>query len=195
MESGFKQTLLTRDAYNSLRIAKDIKKKETGGKVSYSDIIVEIIGKQINYQRIKEDIREYLEDIVSNLVTDKGILGIVLFGSYANGSFNKYSDLDLFIAVDGDEADYAEKINLVIRGKSNLLQGGKSSYYPYISPLIVNTENLNIMRPIFFDVMDYGIVLFQRRSVIRKFFEDLRKYEHKRSNIEGTEILTWKPWP
>ena len=163
--------------------------------MNYSDIIVGIIGKQINYQRIKEDIREYLEDIVSNLDTDKGILGIVLFGSYANGSFNKYSDLDLFIAVDGDEADYAEKINLVIRGKSNLLQGGKSSYYPYISPLIVNTENLNIMRPIFFDVMDYGIVLFQRRSVIRKFFEDLRKYEHKRSNIEGTEILTWKPWP
>ena len=195
MESGFKQTLLTRDAYNSLRIAKDIKKKETGGKVSYSDIIVEIIGKQINYQRIKEDIRDYLEDIVSNLVTDKGILGIVLFGSYANGSFNKYSDLDLFIVVDGDEADYAEKINLVIRGKSNLLQDGKSSYYPYIGPLIVNTENLNIMRPIFFDVMDYGIVLFQRRSVIRKFLESLRKYEHRRSNIDGTEVLTWKAWP
>ena len=124
MESGFKRTLLTRDAYNCLRIAKDIGKRETGGKVNYSDIIVGIIGKQINYQRIKEDIRDYLEDIVSNLVTDKGILGIVLFGSYANGSFNKYSDLDLFIAVDGDEADYAEKINLVIRGKSSYYKTG-----------------------------------------------------------------------
>ncbi|MHB8372839.1 MAG: nucleotidyltransferase domain-containing protein [Thermoplasmataceae archaeon] len=192
MRSDFRQTLLTEDAYKCLRFAKDIRKKECGGKVSYSDVIVELMGKQNNYQMINANIRDYLEDIVSNLVVDKGIKGIVLFGSYARGNFTKYSDIDLFIAVDGDETKYTDKINLVIRGKHNSFKDEAWSYYPYISPLIVSTKNLDVMRPVFFDVMDYGIILFQRESVIRAFFECLRRYKHRRLNIEGVEVLTWK---
>ena len=63
--------------------------------------------------------------------------------------------------------------------------------YAYVSPLIVDTNNLSEIMPIYFDVMDFGLVLFQRDNTINNFYKWLTGKRHRRKFLFGKEALTW----
>lgn len=189
----FKQTLLTEEAYYQLKEAKEILKKLTGRNVSFTEVIHKFVGKQLVILGLDQDIKNYISAFVDIITLNKHTLGIILFGSVAKGTFTKFSDIDIAVITDSDFLDYLNYLNKSIKEIENyqdiLIKKGLSLY---INPLIITKRDLGKLNPIYFDIVDDGVVLYQRADTVSNFFESLEKFKHKRINTASGQIVTWK---
>ena len=55
----------------------------------------------------------------------------------------------------------------------------------FISPLILTPADLEVLNPLYFEIADYGIVLFQRGSTVSEFLDKIAKIKHKRKNTKS----------
>ncbi len=190
--SKFHQTLLDDEALAYIKAGKVLLSKESGKRVSYSEVIKRYVGKEVRIQRLQPEIRHYIEGYCFGLSIDERVMGIVLFGSYARGTETEWSDIDLFIVFKGT---FLEGLKLFSNMDKNLQRDRdrivKDERYPYMSPFFVDTEGLYDLNPIYFDIMDYGIVLFQRENTISDFYKWLNIKNHRRDFRMGQEVLSW----
>ncbi len=190
----WKQTMLRVEAYDVLKAAKEALNKSENKHLSMSDVIILLIGKKLLFLISNPDVRDYIEKYVAELSKDKRILGIILFGSVANGTWNKYSDIDLFVIVKGKPLDILHETNEIDKKlktqQERLLDLG---FGLYISPLIVGVHQLKEFRPIYLEIIDKGIILYEKEATIGDFIKDLHsKISYKRTSITGGEVLRWK---
>jgi predicted nucleotidyltransferase len=190
----WKQTMLRTKAYDILKRAKESLSKTENRRLSLSDVIIKLIGKKLLFLISNADLKEYIECYVGELAKDRKVLGVILFGSVADGTWNKYSDIDLFVIVRGKPLDILHETNEIdkrlMTQQEKLLDLGIGLY---ASPLIVSRDRLNEFRPIYLEIIDKGIILYEKEAAVTNFINDVRsKISYKRISTPAGEVLTWK---
>jgi predicted nucleotidyltransferase len=121
------------------------------------------------------------------------VTGIILFGSVARDDFSKYSDIDIAIIVNGSFIDAFKSVSKAIYSlkdeKIRLLEN--NGLYLYISPFIITPGSANKLEPVYFDIADYGIPLFERGQALSDFINDISKIKYSRRFTEAGEVLEW----
>lgn len=188
----FKQTLLTEEAYLQLKEAKEIIEQKTGRRSSFTEVIKQSIGKQLTIIKMDEDVKNYIMSFVDLIDENPHILGVILFGSIAKNSFSRFSDIDLAVITNSkfiDCLDYLNRKRKEVNSYQDILiERGLSLF---ISPLILSLKDLEILNPIYFEIAEYGIVLFQRGNAVSEFLNKIAKAKHKRINTKSGEMLVW----
>lgn len=188
----FKQTLLTEEAYLQLKEAKEIIEQKTGRRSSFTEVIKQTIGKQLTIIKMDEDVKNYIMSFVDLIDENPHILGVILFGSIAKNSFSRFSDIDLAVITNSkfiDCLDYLNRKRKEVNSYQDILiERGLSLF---ISPLILSLKDLEILNPIYFEIAEYGIVLFQRGNAVSEFLNKIAKTKHKRINTKSGEMLVW----
>ena len=189
----FKQTLLTEEAYSELSEFKQIIEQITGRRSSFTEVIKQTAGKQLTLLKMDQDIKNYIMRFVDLIDENPHTLGVILYGSITKNSFSKFSDIDLAIITDSKFIEYQEYLNLKRREVNSyqdiLIKRGLSLF---ISPLILTPADLEVLNPLYFEIADYGIVLFQRGNTVPEFLDKIAKIKHKRKNTKSGEMLLWE---
>ncbi|MHB1709387.1 MAG: nucleotidyltransferase domain-containing protein [Thermoplasmataceae archaeon] len=180
------------EALAYIKSEKGLLSEELGKKVSYSDVIKRCVGNEVRMHRIRPDVLNYVKNYSFGLSLDERVLGIVLFGSYVRGTDTTGSDIDLFTVFNGTLFDGLKLFSAMDRKlepiRKKIVSMGR---YAYVSPFIVDTSNLFDNMPIYFDVMDFGVVLFQKDNTINNFYKWLNTKKHRRNFLFGKEALSW----
>ncbi|OWP57156.1 MAG: hypothetical protein B2I17_01900 [Thermoplasmatales archaeon B_DKE] len=178
--------------------AKLLKLKSTvnrirGTSVTFSKLLEEAIRRPLGPLLIDSTLMAAVRHLIEQLSQHNSIHGVILFGSVAKGMCHAYSDVDLFILAertDSETFDYVEKsarrteIEFFDRLAGNKLPA-------YFAPFMCSLEEVGFLRPIFFDIADSGIILFDRNLVASDFVDRYTSLPHSRKFTENGEVLTW----
>ncbi len=124
-----------------------------------------------------------LEFIVARLVEEFGpkLWSIVLFGSLARGSAKDESDIDLLVVVEDLPEKYSERVKVIGRvvycyQLDQLIQWLWREKGVYATPniLLITPEEAEVTQPFYLDIVDEGIVIFDRGNFMAKKFGKLR---------------------
>jgi predicted nucleotidyltransferase len=132
--------------------------------------------------------------LVSQLSSKNEVLGIVVFGSVAKQSANPNSDIDLFILVKKKTPGIFEYIEATLRNSESTFFKSLSDHSQpiYISPAIFGLRELDSFRPIFLDIVDYGMVLYERPPYLSNFLKKYESLPHRREYSESGEMVSWQ---
>ncbi len=104
--------------------------------------------------QLSEKIISELEDIFQ-----KDLCSVILFGSYAKGTAQTYSDIDILIILNRKFANWTEHRDLEIELRKRLYRT-----IGQVSPKTATIEELNIaldkLNPLLLNIMDSGIILY-----------------------------------
>ena len=161
--------------------------------LTFSELLEEIIRKPLGILLIDTTLREALESLVKYLSQDESVLGVILFGSVVKGPSHANSDVDLFILARDAGSITFDYIERSIRKTEieffDRLVGGKLPVH--FAPFICRLEEGDYVRPIFFDIADSGMIIFDRNSTASKFVDKYLSLPHNRKYTENGEVLTW----
>jgi predicted nucleotidyltransferase len=190
--SEFKQTLLSEEAYRSLREARDFIRSKTEERITFADVVTMMVGKPLRYLKLDTDLREYIGSFVDRISLNPHTKAAILFGSVARGDYNKYSDIDIAIIIDSSFLEYFEYLNTTIR-ELNPVQDRllKRSLSLYINPLIITQSSLAFYNPIYLDIERDGIILFQRSDTASKFFTSVVRRKSRRLIDDQWMMMSW----
>ena len=166
----WKQTLLKEDAYNLLKEMKENAVKAYGKKMSFGDIIKESLNRELSISLLDDTVKSYLQAYIHELNKNDDIIGAVLFGSLAKRTWNRYSDIDLFIVVKSDPIKCLHYTDMVDKKLYSMQKEiFEKGYGFYVSPLIVTVDSLDEDRMIYSEIRKSGIILFDRNNILRDF--------------------------
>lgn len=189
----YKQTLLDENAYNALVDAKVVIRAKSNRKVTFSDVINEFIKKKVNFLKLDMDIQNYILTFVDQVKQDKNVLGIMLFGSIARGTFNSYSDIDILVVVDGNVLTYFDKLEQIIKEidptRQKLVAKG---LHLYISEVILKKEDLAEFRPFYISLLEEGTILYEKDGILSEFISNLKKIRYAWVKMGNNLVLEWK---
>ncbi len=193
-EKEYKPAMLTTKAYSALQEAKNLMMAGSRRRTTLSDVIDEYVRKRLIFQKLKPELKDYINKFISESSRDGNLKGAILFGSVAKGTYNKFSDVDILLIVDDNKFHFYKttfkKAAIFADDMNDALI--KNGLYMRISPLIVSLKDIKEFTPIFLDILDYGITLFERENVATEFIYSLRKIRHKRIIRQGMEVLEWE---
>ncbi len=178
--------------------AKLLKLKSTvssirGRSVTFSELLDEAIRRPLGPLLIESNLMDAIMHLIKQLSQWKNIEGVILFGSVAKGVHHTSSDVDLFILTekaDSETFDYVEKS--VRRTEMEFFTQLVHKKLPVqFSPFICSLEEVDFVIPIFFDIADNGIILFDRNSAASEFIDRYSSMSHSRKFTESGEVLTW----
>ena len=177
--------------YTNLDAYRSYLQKEWNRRVTFSETIAELLHAPSFFVKADKSILSYLDAIVSSLCTSENILGIVLFGSVARNNFSQFSDIDTLIV---SNQCFLQSLDLVEQtiGKLEPLRKDllvSKGNFLNISPLILTPTDLEELHPIFFDIAEHGIILFERSRIISNFISRIRKIKHERN--DETDMIQW----
>ncbi len=119
-----------------------------------------------------------LLELVKDKYEDK-LISLVLYGSVARGTAKKYSDIDLILIV--ENISYTEAMNRfllvenLLKKSTEFLSTSKMGYSPEVKPIIFSREEASESRYIFLDVVNDGIILYDRNDFFKERLDKLRK--------------------
>ncbi len=189
----YKQTLLDENAYNALVDAKAVIRAKSNRKVTFSDVINEFIKKKVNFLKLDMDIQNYILTFVDQVKQDKNVLGIMLFGSIARGTFNSYSDIDILVVVDGNVLTYFDKLEQIIKEIDPMRQKlVAKGLHLYISEVILKKEDLAEFRPFYISLLEEGTILYEKDGILSEFISNLKKIRYTWVKMGNNLVLEWK---
>ena len=178
--------------YTNLDAYRNYLQIEWNRRVSFSETIAELLRTPLFFIRVDQNIRSYLDAFVSILCRSENILGIVLYGSIARKNYSKFSDIDTLVV---SNLSFLSSLQLVEQTANKLeplrreLLVSKGNFLN-ISPLILTPPDLEEFHPIFFDIVEQGIILFERGRIITNFISRIRKIKHERN--DEMDMIQWK---
>ena len=191
----YKTLLLNGKAYGKISRAKEVLSNRLKENLSFSDVINETLGKSVEFLDVEGDLKAYVRAFAEAMGKQEGILGVMLFGSVAKGIHKQYSDIDMFI-VAGDKEEKIEILECVSKTEKKLESQGRLLFNKglpsSISPLIRRKEELNSFQPIYLDLLDYGVVLYDYADTLRGFLDKSRQMKHKREYTQFGEVVRWQ---
>ena len=161
--------------------------------MKFSDLFEELIRRSTGLYLFQSELRSALKSLTERLSNYESVLGIILFGSVAKLNFNPNSDIDVFVLVDkfsSSTFDYIEKIILSVEMDyfEPLIKNKLPSQF---SPFICSKDTIKAISPVFFDIADYGIVLYDKGTAASDFVRYYLSIHHSREFNEYGQILTW----
>jgi predicted nucleotidyltransferase len=189
----YKTIMIDVVTYSKLSAARAGASKEIGSKVSFNDFIMRLISSDIDLVNMEEELRQYIKDFADAAVKTGLVNGLMLYGSVAKGTYNEHSDIDIFIiAKPGAKGVLSKMIdisNSMKRQNDRLIDAKLPSL---ISPVIAAEEDLKTFNPLYLDIVDYGMVLYEHSSAFRDFISSMRRMKHKRELVNNVEVLSWQ---
>ncbi|MGC8514661.1 MAG: nucleotidyltransferase domain-containing protein [Thermoplasmata archaeon] len=177
--------------YTNLNAYRSYLQKEWERKVTFNETIAELLHAPSFFVKLNESILNYIEAFVSRLCTSENILGIILFGSVARNNFSQFSDIDTLIVSNLSFLRSLDLVEKTVDGleplrKDFLVSKGN---FLNISPLILAPPDLKELHPIYFDIAEQGIILFERSRIITKFISRIKKIKHERN--DERDMIQW----
>ena len=178
--------------YTNLDAYRNYLQIEWNRRVSFSETIAELLRTPLFFVRVDQNIRSYLDAFVSILCRSENILGIVLYGSIAKKNYSKFSDIDTLVVSNLSVLSSLELVEQTVNKleplrRELLVSNGN---FLNISPLILTPPDLEEFHPIFFDIVEQGIILFERGRIITNFISRIRKIKHERN--DEMDMIQWK---
>lgn len=190
---GPKTIMVDLPLYSRLSSAKKVLSSKSDRKLTFSDLFRELLAYRIDLLDIDGRLKNYITGFSEQLSTLGGATGAILFGSVAKGSFNENSDIDIMILVDNLKNNQIQRTLEIIKGMKEEGIALMNERLPsLINPLFLSQEEITTIRPIFFDIVDYGICLFERWDKISSFRFSVNRVKRKRESINNIEVLTWQ---
>ena len=164
-------------------------------RLSFGDLFNEVFGRNIEFLDVDNDLLNYIKEFCRRMEEKEYVLGAMLFGSVAKGTYDKYSDIDILIVI--SDRKYAGKlmdqVHMVKRELEAELDSLLDKDLPtFISPVVMDEKALmGKLQPIYLDFLDYGIVLFEKREVLARFLKLMSGVKHWREFMPY-EVLRWQ---
>lgn len=141
-----------------------------------------------------EEYKGYLAALTKVLLDRFGdsLLAIVLYGSVARGAAAQTSDIDLLIVQREPSSSYFERLAPVLDAERALRESeaflllARQGLSPSVSPLLLSEEEGRENRYIFLDMLDEGIVLFEREGYFTSRMGALRR---KLKELGGRRVI------
>ena len=188
-----KPLLIDADAQSILRAARDTLTRESCKKATFSSTIKELLGKYVKFLSLPDDVRRYVAAFVDSVSKEEGVLGLLLFGSVARGTYNKNSDIDILMVVKEDKIKYYDIENeakmRVEKLREPLLQRG---CHLRISTTVLDIEDIKKFHPIYIHFLLDGVILYEKNFMLTDFLNSIRKIDYQRNFTEKGEELRWK---
>jgi predicted nucleotidyltransferase len=159
--------------------------------------------KKLDYPVYKKFLQVFLKNLEAGL--KENLLAVVLYGSVARGSAGPESDIDLLILYRKGEID-VDKVyvdSALLADKSPVYQRlYKKGLYGQISPMLMTLEEIRKNPLILLDIMEEGIILYQRGNCFNELVERMRAVTKelgtRRVNLKDGSWywelkLSWKP--
>lgn len=161
--------------------------------ITFNELVEEIMRKPMGILLFDNTLREALVSLVKELSSDRTVLGIIVFGSVAKGNFHIGSDVDIFVIThDGLAKTFDFVESAIQKVELQFTQQLIANKLPAtFSPLIVDQKGTTSLRPIFFDVADSGIIVYDRYRIASDFIEKYLSIPHKREFTKDGEVLAW----
>lgn len=121
------------------------------------------------------------------------LIGVALFGSIARGDWNKSSDIDLLVIVEGwDKKPVWERIRELLELKKKLREteeykwAVKKGYFPIIQHYPLSRKEALKFHRIYIDMCLDGIILYERERYLTKIIEKVRQ----KLSLHGAKRIT-----
>ncbi len=192
VSAGYSAIMAKESIYNRLLIARNNLSLQAKTNSSISDVLQYLLQRTLLQINLSTELRDYILETVKIVSQDKDVWGIALFGSVAKNSYNDLSDIDFLIVVD-DEYKYTKTLweirKKLLPMEENFIKNGK--YYRF-SPFVLSKSDLRDIIPLYFDIVDYGIIMYERDKILTDFFDRVRALPHKRRITSVGMELKWK---
>ncbi len=188
------KTIAVEDTFHAkLLKLKNTVSRDRGRPVTFSELLEEIIRRPLGSLLIDNILMDAIRHFIKQISQNDSVQGVILFGSVAKGIYHEYSDIDLFILVkkaDSETFDFMEKTSRNTEKEFfALLHNNKLPLH--FSPFIYGKEQVDFDIPIFFDIADGGLILFDRNLAASEFIDKYMSIPHSRKFSESGEILKW----
>lgn len=148
---------------------------------------------------MKEMYRNLLNDFVEILKERfrDHLISVVVFGSVARNMANEYSDIDVCIVLrDLPKSNYKRSKMIFpcikeLKKKDSYNFICQSGYYSEISPIIYTPEEIVDTKPIFIDMVDDAVLIYDDGTFKRKLNKLKRRMEELGSKKIYLEDGTW----
>ena len=97
---------------------------------------------------MKKDVLEKVKMYVEELKKEYPIKKAILFGSYAKGNFNEYSDIDLAVVLGNDKI---ERTQMEVKFKIKAVK-----FDAKINPIVFTEEDFKDKSPLIWEIKKYG---------------------------------------
>ena len=188
----YKTIMLGAKSYAKLASAKEAMRKKSGLKLSFDDLISDLVGRKLELAPIDDRLKRYIEKAALQISNIEGVAGILLFGSVAKGTYNRHSDIDIAVITSGKKWNALRGV--LDASKSMQKEGYElmdSGFPSLISPVVLDLKDTKSFRPFYFDLADFGIILYERGKVLTDFVDSIRWKSHRREVVGGAEVVTW----
>jgi predicted nucleotidyltransferase len=161
--------------------------------VNFNELVEETLRRPMGPLLIDDLLRESIISLTKELSRDDSVVGVIIYGSVVKGNFQVNSDVDFFVISTGSLSNVFDFVESTIQKVESQFSKELTSHNlpATFSPLIVSQSETETLRPIFFDVADSGIILYDRFGVATSFVERYLSIPHKREYTKDGEILTW----
>jgi len=137
---------------------------------------------------ILKEIKKYYKD---------RLISVVIFGSLARGCPSYDSDIDLLIVAEKLPRGRMKRVREFEKVENKidwyLRQLEKKGIYTYLSPIIKTKEEVELGSPLFLDMVENSIILFDRNDFFKNKILDLKKRLEKSGakRIEKESYWYW----
>jgi len=135
--------------------------------------------------RTAEEFVEILEDVLGD-----DLVSVVLFGSVAKGEARSDSDIDLLIVAENLPRSMLARADIVIEAEKKLFDAMGKEQAPGSRPMIAaimrTPEEASSPVPLYLDMVDEAVLLFDRNG----FFADVLSKLRDRLHTLGAKRLT-----
>ena len=134
-----------------------------------------LLGKGIDVLRVHEEARPVLRTYLAELFEryrDR-VVSIVLYGSFSVGKYHRESDIDLLLVIEGYR--WEETLRFDRSGRLAFRQWQLDRRHHTVLPYPLTTEQARYHRPIYLDMVEDGMILYDKGGFIGKVFDEIRK--------------------
>jgi len=133
----------------------------------------------IRYKDYKNLLDDFLK-IIKKEYKDE-LISVVLYGSVARGNARKTSDVDLIVVLEDAPSKYYKRSDRLIKTlkileeSKEFLRLKKESYSAYLKPIVFSKSEAEEDRPLFLDLIEDEIILYDREDFFKKRLRSLKK--------------------
>ena len=131
---------------------------------------------KVGFEHLQERYRRVLKELLDVLLEAFGekLFSLVVFGSVARSEADEQSDIDILIVADGLPRGRLARQDIFLQLEERLDER-IGSEHPYLSPILKTPEEARELAPIYLDMVEDAVILYDRDRFFRQVLDRLRK--------------------